>query len=86
MPVLKLSHLKGNLYSIVYIMSARLYSEVVSGSESSGDERPSTSRYCLFNWMKTYQTENEDVALQKAIDLSKVIYFYLLARATLARM
>ena len=58
-------------------MSARLYSEVVSGNGSSSsskiEERPSKT-LGMVNWLEEYQTEDEHVALQKAINLSKVIF------------
>ena len=60
----------------------RLYSEVVSGSpgESSGEEfaegqsRQPTNSVC--NWLLAYQTGREDVALEKPLELSKVISFH----------
>ena len=57
-------------------MSARLYSEVVSGNGSSSSseiEEPSET-LGMVNWLEEYQTEDEHVALQKAINLSKVIF------------
>jgi len=45
-------------------MSAeKTYSEVVSGDENPDDNR---------NWMRAYQQESEEDALDKAIKLSKV--------------
>ena len=56
-------------------MAKRLYSEVVSGSRSSDDEqydgRP--AGYPQLHWLSKYQTEDEAEALQRAINLSKVI-------------
>ena len=54
-------------------MAKRLYSEVVSGSESSDDERRDSASYPQLHWLEMYQTEDEDAALQKAINLSKLI-------------
>lgn len=49
---------------IWFIMSAeKTYSEVVSGDENPDDNR---------NWMRAYQQESEEDALDKAIKLSKV--------------
>ncbi len=54
----------------------RLYSEVVSGS--SGDETdliisPAASpKHSFVNWLKDYQEEEEHMALEKAMNLSKV--------------
>ena len=56
-------------------MAKRLYREVVSGSRSSDDEqydgRP--AGYPQLHWLSKYQTEDEAEALQRAINLSKVI-------------
>ena len=61
----------------------RLYSGVVSGSpgESSGEEfaegqsRQPTNSVC--NWLLlAYQTDREDVALEKTLELSEVISFH----------
>ena len=58
-------------------MAKRLYSEVVSRSGSSEDEqydglgRP--TGYPQLHWLSKYQTEDEAEALQRAINLSKVI-------------
>ena len=62
------------LYSVVY-------SEVVSGQsgESSGEKfakgqsRQPRSNVC--HWLLAYQTDREDVTLEKALELSKVILF-----------
>ena len=43
-------------------MSARLYSDVVQSLAGS-------------DWLSEYQTENEEVALNKALEVSKVIIF-----------
>ena len=52
-----------------------LYSKVVSGSGSSEDEqydgRP--TGYPQLHWLSKYQTEDEAEALQRGINLSKVI-------------
>lgn len=57
-------------------MAKRLYSDVVRVS-SSGDESdqaisPTASPKPLVNWLKNYQKEEEYVALEKAINESKV--------------
>ena len=53
-----------------------MYSKVVSGNGSSSSseiEEPSKT-LGMVNWLEEYQTEDEHVALQKAINLSKVIF------------
>ena len=55
-------------------MSKQLYSEVVKGS-SSGEELEicQTSKTgSIVNWLREYQTDEEDVALEKALASSKV--------------
>ena len=56
-------------------MAKRLYSEVVSGSGSSEaeqyDGRP--TGYPQLHWLSNYEAEDEAEALQRAINLSKVI-------------
>ena len=55
----------------------RLYSEVVSGSsgESSGEKftegQSRQSRSSVCHWLLVYQTDWEDVASEKALELSK---------------
>ena len=60
-------------------MSTRLYSDVVSGgsgSELENFEPQKRSRSGgLVSWLTEYQTENEEVALNKALEISKVILF-----------
>lgn len=66
------------------MMSKRLYSEVVSkGSSSEDDSEMRTPKSgCLVNWLREYQDDEEQVALEKALELSRVrfvtafLYFY----------
>ena len=61
----------------------RLYSAVVSdNSSNSGDEFDTrcSSGTSIFNWLHVYQTDDEEVALKKALDLSKVRFFRLMCR------
>ena len=55
-------------------MSKQLYSEVVKGSSSEEElEMCQTSKTdSIVNWLREYQTDEEDVALEKALALSKV--------------
>ena len=55
-------------------MSKQLYSEVVKGSSSEEElEMSKTSKSeSIVNWLHEYQTDEEDVALEKALNLSKV--------------
>ena len=55
-------------------MSKQLYSEVVKGSSSEEElEMCQTSKTGpIVNWLREYQTDEEDVALEKALALSKV--------------
>ena len=55
-------------------MSKQLYSEVVKGSSSEEElEMCQTSKTgSIVNWLGEYQTDEEDVALEKALALSKV--------------
>ncbi len=57
-------------------MSKRLYSEVLSGSSSEEDfEITKTSKpVSIVNWLNEYQIDEEDVALEKALGLSKVSF------------
>ena len=48
-------------------MSKRLYSDVVSGSSS--DEENGVHSH----WLSEYQTESEDVAVEKTLEASKVM-------------
>lgn len=52
---------------------SKLYSKVVSSSEDETEriplDRPAAG---LVNWLAKYQVEEENVALEKAINLSKV--------------
>ena len=63
-PIWSSSPVKFCFFHVIwYIMSTeRTYAEVVSG-----DENPDNR-----NWMRAYQQESEEVALEKAIKLSKV--------------
>ena len=56
-------------------MAERLYSQVVSGRGSSEDEQYDgwPTGYPQLHWLSMYQTEDEAEALQRAINLSKVI-------------
>ena len=47
----------------------RLYADVVKGERKIGG---------LFNWMAAYQDEDENLALEKAISLSKVGYIIMM--------
>ena len=55
-------------------MSKQLYSEVVKGSSSEEElEMCQTSKTgSIVNWLREYQTDEEDVALEKALALSMV--------------
>ena len=59
--------------------NSRLHSEVVSGSpgESSGEEfaegQSRQPKNSVRNWLLAYQTDREDVALEKALELSKFV-------------
>ena len=55
-------------------MSKKLYSEVVKGSSSEEElEMSKTSKSgSIVNWLHEYQTDEEDIALEKALNLSKV--------------
>ena len=55
-------------------MSKQLYSEVVKGSSSEEElEICQTSKTgSIVNWLREYQTDEEDVALEEALALSKV--------------
>ena len=58
-------------------MSQRLYSDVVSGTSSGSEaellqEKPEDGRNLRVNWLDTYQLEDEDDALQRALSLSQV--------------
>ena len=55
-------------------MAKGLYSEVVSGRKSNDDEINNSTRYRQLHWLDEYEIEDEDVALQKVIDLSKVTF------------
>ena len=57
-------------------MSKQLYSEVVKGSSSEEElEMCQTSKTgSIVNWLREYQTDEEDVALEKALALSKVCF------------
>ena len=57
-------------------MSKQLYSEVVKGSSSEEElEMCKTSKTgSIVNWLREYQTDEEDVALEKALTLSKVCF------------
>jgi cell division inhibitor SulA len=51
-------------------MAKRLYSEVVSGDESNQESSFTASTKSIVNWLKDYQ-EDEHIALEKALNLSK---------------
>ena len=59
----------------------RLYSEIVLGwsGETSGEKfaegQSRQPRSSVCHWLLAYQTDREDVALEKALELSKVILF-----------
>ena len=57
------------------MLDTRLYSEVVSGSSGSEDfelqKRPRGGS--LVNWLSEYQTESEEVAVKKALEMSKKV-------------
>jgi hypothetical protein len=52
-------------------MANRLYSEVVSGDESDRESSFTASPKSMVNWLKDYQEEDEHIALEKALNLSK---------------
>ena len=61
-------------------MSKRLYSDVVkaNSSKDAASERlplDPPEAGSIVNWLTEYQVEEEHVALQKALDLSKVRFF-----------
>ena len=55
-------------------MSKRLYARVVS-SDDDLETGKTSGNSSILNWMHEYQVENEEVALRKAFDLSKVNVF-----------
>ena len=66
-------------------MSRRLCSKVVAGTSSDSEfecfppplleeKNKRQVHYDLVSWLATYQLQDEDVALQKALSLSQVIY------------
>ena len=57
-------------------MSKQFYSEVVKGSSSEEElEMCQTSKTAsIVNWLREYQTDEENVALEKALALSKVLF------------
>ena len=61
-------------------MSKQLYSEVVKGSSSEEElemSKTSAKSGSIVNWLHEYQTDEEDVALEKALTLSKVRFLQL---------
>jgi hypothetical protein len=56
-------------------MAKRLYSEVVSGDESDRESSFTASTKSMVNWLKDYQ-EDEHIALEKALNLSKDCKLY----------
>ena len=55
-------------------MSKRLYAGVVS-SDDDLETGKTSGNSSIFDWMEEYQFENEEVALRKALDISKVSVF-----------
>ena len=68
-------------------MSKRLFSEVVSGScgcKSSDDSKQRTvEKTPVVKSLAGYQLEDEDTAVQKALQLSKVMFLKLVPRGIL---
>ncbi len=59
----------------------RLYSVVVDDCSSNSRDKLDTRSNPgarIFNWLHAYQIDNEEVALKKALDLSKVRLFCLM--------
>lgn len=56
--------------------SRKLYSEAArSGSSDENVSGQDENRHSIVNWLSAYQDESEEIALKKAIQLSKVTLF-----------